>query len=305
MPSRRRRTSITAALALSGLAASPALASERTPSPEAAPPETSTVPTGTPDGPGWAFGNPFAEVALAGVSLLSLTAGALPQQSSSWAPAAQRPANATWSGLSDVTGADFGTGLAMLGGVGLELAYYRARGDREPFVRAMRSALVEAEAVALTTGTTMALKALTGRCRPRAYAGGACVGTEYDAFPSGHTSPTAAVAGVRLVHAVRAPGPATARYVSFALAETASVVTGVLRVAAGAHSWDDVVAGWALGHGIGALMALAHPWTPSTPLAPPGSGVPLAEIPGIGGPTELPIPSPRAPTLGGSLAFHF
>jgi membrane-associated phospholipid phosphatase len=303
MPSPSRRWSLLPLTAGAALLSSSALATP--PSPEPEPATTSARSAAATDGPGWAFGEPFAEVALATASLLSLTAGAIPQRTSTWAPAALRPSNATWSHLSDVTGAFLGTGLAVASGVGLELAYYRARGDREPFVRALRSAMVEAEAVAMTTGVTMALKSLSGRCRPRAYDGRSCVGGEFDAFPSGHTSPIAAVAGVRLVHAIRSPGPSTARYVGFALAETASVVTAALRVAAGAHSWDDVLAGWGLGHGIGALMALAHPWTGPPPATPTSSPPPLVEVPGIGGPTELPVATPRGPTLSGSMSFQF
>ena len=277
-----------------------ALADDGVPSPEPTEAATSTFSTPSGNGPGWAFGSPWGEVGLAAASLLSMTTAAVPQQSSSWGPAATRPPDPVWSHLSDVTGAYFGTGLAMLSGVGLEYAYYRGQGEAEPLARALRTSLEEAEAVAMTTGATMLLKSLTGRCRPRAYDGTSCVGGEFDAFPSGHTSPVAAVAGVRLVHAIRSPGPSTARYVSFALAEAASVLTGALRVGAGAHSWDDVVAGWGLGHAIGALIAVGHPW-PSRG-APP---VRPAEIAGAASATELPSSPMRAPTIGGSLSFEF
>jgi membrane-associated phospholipid phosphatase len=150
---------------------------------------------------------------------------------------------------------------------------------------------------------TGALKALTGRCRPRAHDGRTCVGGEYDAFPSGHTSTIASIAGVRLVHALRSGPGSEARFVSLALAEAATVATGALRIASGAHSWDDVLGGFALGHGIGALVALAHPWSATE--RPPAPPIALREVPGAAGPTELPLATPSGPTLGGTFTTNF
>jgi membrane-associated phospholipid phosphatase len=291
------------AMLLSSFSAATAFA--EAPSPErehAAEASAAVAAAREPNGPGWAFGSPAAEVALSAASLASLAAFAIPQQRSSWGPTAEAPSNATLGLISDFTGSYAGTGLAMLGGLGFEVAYYRAQGDPSPWVRALRSSLVEAEAVAMTSGTTLALKSITGRCRPRAWGNGTCGGGEYDAFPSGHTSVISAVAGARFVNAMRSPGNATARFVSFGIAEAASLVTGALRVGAGAHSWNDVLGGYVLGHGIGALMALAHPWRPSDL---PGTTIPLRELEGAARPTELPISVPTAPTIAGSWTFHF
>lgn len=304
MPSLLRRFSAGGlALALLGLAPFARGAEPESKGPSTAPsPEAEATPP-MPNGPGWAFGAPGGEVALASFSLLALAAYALPQQASGWGPAAVAPHEPAAASLSNVTGAFFGTGLAMAGGLGLEFAYYRSQRDSAALVRALRSTLVEAEALALTSGLTGGLKALTGRCRPRASNGVTCVGGEYDAFPSGHTSTIASVAGVRLVHALRSGGGATARHVSLALAEAATLATGVLRVAAGAHSWDDVLGGFLLGHGIGALVALAHPWEPTA--RPPSAPVPLREIPGAAGPTELPLAGPTGAAWGGAYSVHF
>jgi len=284
-----------------GLAA--VFASEDALAEPAAPPSTVPSPEVTevaaPNGPSWAFGSPAGEVALATASLLSLAAYMSPQQASDWGPASVVPHDARYASQSNVTGSFFGTGLAMLSGVGLEVAFYQKQRDPAAFVRAMRSSLVEAEALALTSGLTGGLKALTERCQPRAYDGLSCVGGEHDAFPFGHTSTIASIAGVRLVHALRSGSGAEARVVSLALAEAATVATGALRTASGAHSWDDELGGFLLGHGVGALVALAHPWTSNEkPPAPPTA---LREVPGAADPTELPLATPGGPTLGGGV----
>ena len=59
--------------------------------------------------------------------------------------------------------------------------------------------------------------------------------------------------------ALRSDGSSGPRFVSFAWAEAATLTTGLLRMGAGAHSWEDVLVGWVVGHGVGALVAMAHP----------------------------------------------
>jgi hypothetical protein len=41
--------------------------------------------------------------------------------------------------------------------------------------------------------------------------------------------------------------------------EAATLVTMALRLGAGAHSWEDVGAGWILGHVTGLALGYAHP----------------------------------------------
>ncbi len=254
------------------------------------------------NGPDWAFGSPTGEIFLTLASALSLATVAIPQQATGWAPSSHTAWKPGLGLASDFTGSAIGTGIAMAGGFGLEVAYYKANGADSPITRALRTSLVEAEAVAMTSGITMALKSLTGRCRPRAYDNGVCLDGQTDAFPSGHTSVIAAVAGVRLVNAIQSKGKSGARYASFALAEAASIATAGLRVGSGAHSWEDVVAGWAIGHVTGAATALAHKWLP---VPAPAATVPIHEIPGAAHATELPLPAPASPMYGGSYTFHF
>jgi membrane-associated phospholipid phosphatase len=256
----------------------------------------------TANGPDWAFGNPIGELFVTLGSALTLATIAIPQQSTGWAPSSHTKHNPTIGRISDFTGNVWGTGIAMLGGYGLEVTYYSQNGADKPWLRALRTSLIEAEAVAATAGITFGLKSLTGRCRPRAYSNGACLDGQSDAFPSGHTSSIAAVAGVRLVNAIASKGKSGARYASFALAEAASIATGALRMGAGAHSWEDVAVGWGIGHLTGAAFALMHKWLPVPAAA---TTVPIQELPGAAHATELPLGTPRGPTFGGSWTFHF
>ena len=216
-----------------------------------------------PNGPGWAFGSPTGEAALAVAAVASQALHFLPQQKRNWAPYSARPVHRSYGIASDFTGSIIGGSWQITASYGLEATYLSANGYRDAVPRALRATLVDAEAMLFSLGLTGAIKRLAGRCRPRAWKNGRCgsatVPAEHDAFPSGHTAPVAAVAGSRLLLAVRSNGDATARYVAFGLAEGATLVTATLRVLAGAHSWQDVVVGALLGHATGALVALAHP----------------------------------------------
>ncbi len=225
--------------------------------------------------PGWAFGAPAGEAALGAGCVLSLAAYFLPQRATGWGPAWPVAHHEAADRASDLTGAGVGAALQLGGGWVLEAAYGRENGALRPGLRALRASLVDVESVALATGITVALKRVAGRCRPRAWIGGRCVPDAggpaaakqaHEAFPSGHTSPIAAIAGARLALSLRSDGASGLRWASFGLAEGATVVTAVLRVLAGAHSWDDVLGGWAIGHATGALVSLAHPME-SSPLA--------------------------------------
>jgi membrane-associated phospholipid phosphatase len=209
------------------------------------------------------------------VSALSWSAMLIPQQRGKWGPSPARPHEPVAGMLSDFSGAYIGTAWQWLGGYLAEGSYYRDNGIEAPFGRAGRTTLVEVESVFLANGITTLFKRLVGRCRPRAWRDGHCAGEEFKAFPSGHTAPVAAIAGARGVMVLRSDGVSGARAASFAFAEGATVLTAVLRVLAGAHSWEDVVGGMAIGHATGSLVSLAHPMEqlggrdPGLPPGPP------------------------------------
>ncbi len=214
------------------------------------------------DAPDWAFGEPAAEVALAAVSLSSLALSALPEIETGWGPSWERPRNDGYSAASDFTGSFVGTAWQLVGSWALEGSYYQDRGIANPHGRALRTTLMDTEAVLLATGMVHGLKKLTGRCRPRAWHDGRCDDGPRDGFPSGHVTPVAALAGTRLMLAAQSDAPSVHRQLAFGFAEGTTLVTGVLRILAGAHSWEDVVAGWVIGHATGVLTALAHPVEP-------------------------------------------
>ncbi len=182
---------------------------------------------------------------------------------------------------SDLVGAAAGSALQLGAGYALETGYLARRGVARPGVEALHESLVEGEALALDIGVTGLMKRLSGRCRPWSYANGVC--TSFDAFPSGHTSTVASIAGARLAHVAWTPldDPAIGlRVASFGLAEIGTVAAAVLRVTSGAHSVEDVVVGALVGHATGVLVALAHPPT-GAPLGPSPSGAPRATTMGL------------------------
>jgi hypothetical protein len=209
--------------------------------------------------PGYALGSQGGEVAVAAVSAASLGAWLLPQRATSWAPSTDRSAHLGYGIASDVVGATGGSLLLLTAGYFLETAYLESGSVDAPFARAGRVTLVEGESALLATGLTYAIKRLSGRCRPRSYRAGQCVGGEHDAFPSGHTSAVAAIAGASLVLSLRSTGDAGPRYAALGLAEGFTAAAATLRVLAGAHSWEDVVGGALLGHAAGVGVALLHP----------------------------------------------
>lgn len=235
---------------------------------------TGALAADPPNAPGFAFGSPAGEIALGVTSLLSQAAYFLPQHKGKWGPYASVPRDAKISLASDITGAFGGTILVGAFGYSMEAAYLSASGAREPFGRALRATLVDFEAATLSTGLAQLLKRSVGRCRPWAYRNGVCGTSDEDhaAFPSGHTAPVAALAGARLVLSLRSNDPSGYRWSTFGLAEGASMVTAFLRVGAGAHSWEDVMTGWLLGHVTGALVALAHPMESAPAQASGGAG---------------------------------
>ncbi|AUX40310.1 hypothetical protein SOCE26_017100 [Sorangium cellulosum] len=232
-----------------------------------------------PAAPDWAFGDPAGEAVVIAVSAASLASYLLPQRRSAWGAASSEERNEVLGRASDLTGAAGGTLLLLGTGYALEGSYLAGVGVPHPFSRALRTSLIEAEAAALSTGLSSLIKRLSGRCRPRSWRTDRCGDTDldFDAFPSGHTTPVAALAGVRLNLVLRTTGDAAPRLGALALAETATLVTMALRIGAGAHSWQDVGAGMILGHVTGFVVAAVHPITPSK--SPYAAG-PLPEDPG-------------------------
>lgn len=229
-----------------------------------------------PTAPEWVFRSPGAEGALVAMGAVSTAAYLLPQRRGTWAPYVARPLDPRLDAISDITGA-MGGSLLLVGGAYLfEASYYAEHRAPEPFARALRTSLIDVEAVLLTSGIVATLKRLAGRCRPRSWKDARCSDEdeEYSAFPSGHTAPVAAIAGVHLSLAARTPGHAGLRLGALGLAEAATLVTMALRIGAGAHSWEDVGAGFLLGHVTGVAIGYAHPMVDlgtAGHLAAPGS----------------------------------
>ena len=219
----------------------------------------SSTASAQPNGPDWAFGDPAGEVALGLVSALSWSSRLLPQHQGQWGPSPARPHDPVTGMMSDFSGAYIGTAWQFIGGYAAETSYYRDNGVEAPFGRAWRTSLMDIESSLLANGISEVFKRLIGRCRPRAWREGRCAGEQFRAFPSGHTAPIAAIAGSRAVLVLRSEASSGARVASFAFAESATVLTAVLRVLAGAHSWEDVLAGMTIGHVTGSLVSLAHP----------------------------------------------
>lgn len=212
-----------------------------------------------PNHPGFAFGTPAGEALFVlGIGLTNASS-ALPQLDTGWGPDAPHDYSRVIDRVSDVTGAYGGSALAILSGYALERAYFDDAGSKGGGVYALHGALVDVESAALSRGVVDALKRLTGRCRPRYFESGRCTSKLRDAFPSGHTTPLAAIAGARLFTSLNTPSPAGFRWTSFGIAETLAFTTAILRVQAGMHSWSDVGTGLLLGHALGLLVAVAHP----------------------------------------------
>ena len=132
-----------------------------------------------------------------------------------------------------------------------------------PARQARGNAVVYLDAVALTGAATGWLKVLVHRSRPVLYtAGAAAAAGNHESrlsFPSGHTSYAFAAAMSYAVLARRQQLPHATRNSALLLIGAAGV--GALRVAAHQHFPTDVVAGAALGGGIGWLVATLHPTT--------------------------------------------
>lgn len=126
-----------------------------------------------------------------------------------------------------------------------------------------KDVLVLTETLALTAGMTNFLKYAIGRARPYSYVDTLpeSTRTEADAglsFPSGHTSMAFAMAtSWSWLYMKRHPDSPAVIPIwvgSYALATT----TALLRPISGKHFWTDIMAGAALGIGIGLLVPYLH-----------------------------------------------
>lgn len=203
--------------------------------------------------PGWAFGAPGGEVALAAASVASLGTILLPQHVGAWYASSARPLSAPEDALSYVTFGAGAIGMPLLAFVG-EAQDARRFGVSDPAGRAAPMLFADLESVLFATGATFAIKRAVGRCRPHVV-DRPC--RAFDAFPSGHTAPPAAAAAAHVVLALRSPGGGRVAAAMFGEAMTA--LTALLRVRAGRHSWEDVAGGFVLGAAIGAIVVAAHP----------------------------------------------
>jgi len=173
-------------------------------------------------------------------------------------------------------------GIGALGSIGASLAGELAQGSRG--WASLRAPLILTESAGLSLGIVSMVKNLGGVCRPRAWndAAATCDSTADDdrrSFPSGHTAPLAALSGASLGMWLLPSGrrdPWAAGLFAVTTALAASNLT--LRVAAGAHSWVDTSAGFALGFSLGLATAALHVRRAPVTVAVSGSGVALSGV---------------------------
>lgn len=159
-----------------------------------------------------------------------------------------------------------GSDVVLWGGLGATLALgvvVERWGRDTRGATLLRASLVMGEAAVMTLGVVGVVKNLVGECRPRAWndATETCDASVVDdrrAFPSGHTSPLAAMAGASLGMMLFPSGGQRAYWPLVATATTLAATNLVLRVVAAAHSWVDTSTGFAFGFGVGLATAALH-----------------------------------------------
>lgn len=215
-----------------------------------------------------AFSSWGGEIAVGAVSIgTGITGFLLPQTRRGLAPDQARP---------DDDGLEAASWVTAIAPAGFHLATYflewrlRASDDQDAHAWAFMPMLVEAEAVSLAMGTTQIVSRAVGRCRPRAWddVHETCPSGDDDSFaslPSIGTTIPSALAGSRLVFALRSKGSALTamRWINYGATEVLALASGGLNVGAGAGSITDVLAGWAIGHAAGIGVALMHPMGPA------------------------------------------
>jgi len=147
-------------------------------------------------------------------------------------------------------------------GVGGMATYWSVHGESSAQARGNFAVL--ANSIGWTAASTEWLKVLIRRKRPVLYtsdaAAAAPVPDNQRSLPSGHTSVAFALATSYLVLANREHLPHRTRNALLLYGGASSV--GVLRMTGGSHFTTDVLAGAALGAGIGWLVATIHPRLP-------------------------------------------
>ena len=123
-----------------------------------------------------------------------------------------------------------------------------------------RAAVWTAAVMILTSGLTTLVKLLVGRQRP-VWDDPVQVLSSYS-FPSGHSSGTAAAAGVAIVLSSMLVRRAVVRRVILGVALFLVVLVGADRIFLGVHNLSDVVAGYLLAAGVVMLMLAVYDPTP-------------------------------------------
>lgn len=154
-------------------------------------------------------------------------------------------------------------GMAATLGLGVVVERF-GRDARD--VNLLRASLVMGESAVMTLGVVGIVKNLGGVCRPRAWndATGHCDASLTDdrrSFPSGHTSPLAAMAGAAVGMMAFPTGGRLSYWPLVVTASTLAATNLVLRVVAGAHSWVDTGTGFAFGFGVGLATAALHTYS--------------------------------------------
>ena len=159
---------------------------------------------------------------------------------------------------------DYDEGLSTLstGATGLAIlwpALFALQGEREEILPAAAAC---AEALAMTYAAKNAMKALFPKARPYAYGGGELSAElreeAWESFPSGHAALAfcAATSFAVLSLELAPESPATPWLVAGGYGLAAGA--GALRVLSGEHFAGDVLAGAALGSGVGWLVTRLH-----------------------------------------------
>lgn len=135
-----------------------------------------------------------------------------------------------------------------------------------------RTALVDAEAFALTGALVISLKRTTARARPYTFDGPSTDRDRYESFPSGHTA--FAFTGASLFCTQRWPrSGTTTSALACSSAFFGATAMGTLRIVADEHHLSDVLVGAAMGGLVGWIV----PWLQMTEGSSTGmSNAPLA-----------------------------
>jgi len=169
-----------------------------------------------------------------------------------------------WLLASDIT-----SGTALLGVIAGSIVDVTGSSSDSPGHDLLVDGVVIAESAAVAGAISFLIKFAVQRPRPTQYTEGRYVGTVEHrlSFPSGHTTSTAAVTtAYATTFALRHPDSGW-RWLVYGGAAVATLVTGYARVAGGFHFYTDVLAGIALGTGVGIALPLAMRREPQSAVA--------------------------------------